>query len=425
VQVPRFTNNGSILAEWGGVNRTPPAYSTHGFAWTNSYVGVWHFNGIQAADSARDHDADIQGIPTVLGRIGNGAVFKRAYPDANESDAIRVTWSSDLDLGANYEVQCWFKVAPADKADYLVLTAKEAANDFNNRNWWLALNANGRLQWKSSGGIDIMTTVNYADGLWHHCAAVHEGSVARLYVDGIQAGTDTSPGSGSVQSAPVLIGEEWGAGAGRRFAGHLDELRLSNARRSSNWVWASYLTVASNSTFTTIGAVVSNTPPVLAAVSNRTIIAGATLFITNSAVDSDLPAQSLSYSLITSPGGASIHTSSGLITWRPRIAQAGSNYVFSVRVADNGPGNLTATENFSVTVVAPARPVTSNPRNISGRFQLICDGESGPDYTVQASTNLLDWVTVFTTNTPALPFQWTDPETTNVPGRFYRVLLEP
>jgi hypothetical protein len=52
-------------------------------------------------------------------------------------------------------------------------------------------------------------------------------------------------------------------------------------------------------------------------------------------------------------------------------------------------------------------------------------GDFGPDYIVQASTNLTAWATIFTTNSPVLPFEWTDSVATNYPARFYRVLLGP
>jgi len=55
-------------------------------------------------------------------------------------------------------------------------------------------------------------------------------------------------------------------------------------------------------------------------------------------------------------------------------------------------------------------------------------GDRGPDYCIQAATDLADpaaWVTLFTTNSPALPFAWWDLAATNAPTRFYRILLQP
>jgi hypothetical protein len=47
---------------------------------------------------------------------------------------------------------------------------------------------------------------------------------------------------------------------------------------------------------------------------------------------------------------------------------------------------------------------------------------------VQASTNLDDpgsWVTLFATNAPITPFRWTESSVSNLPQRYYRVLLGP
>jgi hypothetical protein len=48
----------------------------------------------------------------------------------------------------------------------------------------------------------------------------------------------------------------------------------------------------------------------------------------------------------------------------------------------------------------------------------------GPDYSIQCSTNLTDWSTVFTASSPVLPFDWFDPN----PAQsvlFHRILLSP
>jgi hypothetical protein len=76
-------------------------------------------------------------------------------------------------------------------------------------------------------------------------------------------------------------------------------------------------------------------------------------------------------------------------------------------------------------------PVQNNPPTITvrgstnGALQLLISGDAGPDYTIEASTNLVDWEAVFTTNAPAMPFSWGEPSATNLSPRFYRVWLEP
>ena len=172
--------------------------------------------------------------------------------------------------------------------------------------------------------------------------------------------------------------------------------------------------------------IASNAPPQFTSIaSNRTITAGQTLLITNSAIDPNHPAQALAFSLPIAPVGATLNPSNGILNWRPLIAQAGSNYSFRVVVADNAVPSLSATQNFNVLVNSPAAPTVTSTTMSNGQFRALINGSFGPDYTVQASTNLAAWTTLFTTNSPAVPFSWADASATNYTARFYRVLLGP
>ena len=168
-----------------------------------------------------------------------------------------------------------------------------------------------------------------------------------------------------------------------------------------------------------------NTAPVLAAISNRTIIAGATLAFTNTATDADLPAQTLSYSLLNQPAGAGVNAGSGVFTWRPLVSQSGSSNFMKVVVTDSGSPNLSATQAFAALVTAPAAPQVSAPALSGGVFNLTITGDAGPDYIVQASTNLFLWNNLYTNPSPAVPFLWTDGGASNFSQRFYRIQLGP
>jgi hypothetical protein len=170
--------------------------------------------------------------------------------------------------------------------------------------------------------------------------------------------------------------------------------------------------------------IAANTPPVLAAISDRTIGAGVSLSITNSATDSDVPAQTLTFSLLAAPTNAAINASSGLLTWRPLVTQANTTNPFTVIVADNGTPSLSATQNLIVIVPSLASPVIQTPQIFGGQLVLQVNGASGPDYQVQASRDLVNWSAVFTTNSPAMPFFWTN-GTPGSPVNFFRVVVGP
>ena len=55
------------------------------------------------------------------------------------------------------------------------------------------------------------------------------------------------------------------------------------------------------------------------------------------ATDSDIPANVLTFSLVSPPSGASINSASGLFNWRPVVAQANTTNTVQVQVTDYNP----------------------------------------------------------------------------------------
>ena len=110
----------------------------------------------------------------------------------------------------------------------------------------------------------------------------------------------------------------------------------------------------------TITVVAANTAPVLRVIGNQAIDEMQLLSFTALADDSDLPAQTLTFSLSGAPAGAAI-TAAGLFTWTPTEEQgipgAAGMYTFDVQVSDDGVGARMDSETITVTV----NEVNQNP----------------------------------------------------------------
>jgi len=85
------------------------------------------------------------------------------------------------------------------------------------------------------------------------------------------------------------------------------------------------------------------------------------------------------------------------------VSQANATNAFTVVVAGNGSLNLSATNNFTVVV----NPLTSQPSVCvitsvaAPSFNFAITGPTEPDYSLQSSTNLFDWLLRLTSNSPA------------------------
>jgi len=93
-----------------------------------------------------------------------------------------------------------------------------------------------------------------------------------------------------------------------------------------------------------------NDAPVLDAIDDKAVNEGDTLAFTATASDPDLPPDTLTFSLLNAPAGASIDATTGEFTWTPTEVQGPGSHDVTIRVADNGMPELFDEETFKVTV---------------------------------------------------------------------------
>jgi hypothetical protein len=66
-----------------------------------------------------------------------------------------------------------------------------------------------------------------------------------------------------------------------------------------------------------------------------------------------------------------------------------------------------------------SRPI----RLANGQFQLVFSGESGTNYTLQSSSNFVDWIPVTNFTATNSPQTLTDPSAVGAPKRYYRAVM--
>ncbi|MEZ6061266.1 MAG: putative Ig domain-containing protein [Planctomycetaceae bacterium] len=97
-----------------------------------------------------------------------------------------------------------------------------------------------------------------------------------------------------------------------------------------------------------------NQPPVLAPIGNRTVDEEQTLTFTASATDSDLPPNTLTFSLTNAPAGASIDPQTGEFSWMPSESDGPGTFDVTVNVHDGVGGSDSETITISVNEVNQA-----------------------------------------------------------------------
>lgn len=170
-----------------------------------------------------------------------------------------------------------------------------------------------------------------------------------------------------------------------------------------------------------------NSAPVLAPIADHTIHAESTLTLTNSATDSDIPTNTLTFSLTgTPPAGAAINSVSGVFTWTPSDTFVNTTNSITVRVTDNGSPPLNDSKTFNVIVVS--RPTIESIIRTNGVSTLLWSSISGQTYRVEFKLNLDDanWSNLApdVTATGSTATQ-NDTNAASVAHRLYRLQLVP
>lgn len=294
-------------------------------------------------------------------------------------------------------------------------TRKDVAFNFGNAAGWGAVTHLGDdVPWGAMG----FPATNY----WHHLVYVFDGNrTVTIYADGQLWYTDHLGGALVTPGAdPINVGcqraSAAGGGPGQYFSGYINSVRI----------WGGAMTAAQvQSNFQFGPWILPGTQAIsFAAISNVTTSAGRTVTVTASATDPDQPPLPLSYSLLAAPAGAGINATNGVFTWRPSVTQAGTSNLITIQAANNGTPGLSASQNFTATVLPMNAPGVGGVSLTNGQLQISVNGDFGPDYSISTSSNLTDWITIFTTNQPAVPFMWADTNL-NQPQLFYRVQVGP
>jgi hypothetical protein len=136
--------------------------------------------------------------------------------------------------------------------------------------------------------------------------------------------------------------------------------------------------------------------------------------------DPDAGPQSLSMTLSSVPGHGSVVQLADRLRYT-----AGQNFsggdTLSYLVSDAG---RRATGTVSISVAPPNLPELISATWVSNRLQLVIDGDVGAVHILEATTNLLDWAGVLTTNPSTMPWSWADAPSAS-DRKFYRVRQVP
>ncbi|MBU0758470.1 MAG: DUF2341 domain-containing protein, partial [Nanoarchaeota archaeon] len=222
--------------------------------WNSSYVAVWHMtlDGTNVPDSTNQNNGTNSGTDKSEGPASYALNFNQAVGDYINMGPV------DGYEGQTYVVfEAYFKTDNIDNDD--MVFAKGAAGEYYPLIWRDESDGSGQpptpartdtMSMALNGtSVRLVMTDNSMDNTnWHYVVYEFDGSghVFRGYMDGAE--DSISPVANSQSKFPadnnnLWIGRWEGGGAAYYFDGLIDELRISNATRSADWVYATNLTL--------------------------------------------------------------------------------------------------------------------------------------------------------------------------------------
>jgi hypothetical protein len=254
VKVPVLSaSSDTVIDVYYGNPLAPVTYSS-GPVWDAGYLGIWHLSesGTGAPDEYLDsslYGNDAQGgegnasfVPTrVSGKIGAAQDFNNldGYYDLIDCGDSPL-WDID---GYQITLEAWIQ--------HDITPNTHVYGILNHKGWYdgysLYINYGGGSTIKPTFSLpgetnQLVGANDVTGGTWHQVVAVYDGALMRIFVDGIQdpnvmVKTDAIEPSSMEKGLWIGHGDQpkdkvWSA----EWDGQIDEVRISNVARSTNWV---------------------------------------------------------------------------------------------------------------------------------------------------------------------------------------------
>ncbi|MEM7396483.1 MAG: DUF2341 domain-containing protein, partial [Verrucomicrobiota bacterium] len=262
VQVPALvSSNDCLWLTWGVPTWTSqPAYAINGAMWSENYIGVWHMNSTDPEDATGNgNDGSGTGVSLNGGVVGEGADF-----DGNGS-IIDITHAYKLPVytngtGNRFTFEGWVKGPDQSGLRYFGM-----GNTNDNTMHYSYLSRAGTV---GRGRVFIRddqfqnlqiseTGMTEFDNTWRHLVWVDDVGTLDHWVDGFQDSTDFDYTTNTITLNTTTFGALRRTLVSHGIDGIIDEFRISDGLRSSNWIYTTWQNVDQYGSFLCPGPVES------------------------------------------------------------------------------------------------------------------------------------------------------------------------
>lgn len=266
VRVPTLSADTDTIVhlEYGDAEAEPGPSPSE--VWAGEFAAVWHFGQAPTGDAedirdstGRAHHGTSGAAVGVAGPAHVDGIIGRALDlDAASSHRVTVPDSDDWDLTTRTAtVSLWFRADVSQPGGDFPRLVERFEGGVPGDGWFMSLEPPDRTlgfnhrddDTGSDASVEYLTSVN--DETWHMAAVTLDGSVARLYVDGVEVEMD---GYANLldRRDDLRFGVANDAGS-HAFAGSIDEIRVLHVARSPEWIATEHRNQSDPGSFLTVG----------------------------------------------------------------------------------------------------------------------------------------------------------------------------
>ncbi|AXF41237.1 virion structural protein [Cyanophage S-TIM4] len=141
-------------------------------------------------------------------------------------ESFAVAASDEFGFGtAAFTIECWIRPITVGAGTRSIFDFRTAATEVAP---YLYLDG-ANLEYYVNGSIVIQGTANIVANQWTHVAISKSGSVTRMFVNGVQDGSNYSDSNNYGTNKPIRIGDD--TAGNNHFIGYIDEFRVSTTGR--------------------------------------------------------------------------------------------------------------------------------------------------------------------------------------------------
>lgn len=168
----------------------------------------------------------------VDGKIGTALEFDGVDDYVNVSDNANLRFGTD-----DFTIEAWIQKSNTERYQTIIAKGQTAAKE-----WSLYQSNSSQVRfYADNGNIDLRSTENIDDGIWHHIAIVRDGDNVYLYFDGDLDKTQTGKNNIDLSTIKNITIGASAQGNAWLWTGKIDEIRIYSKALSAEEIEEHYI----------------------------------------------------------------------------------------------------------------------------------------------------------------------------------------